>query len=506
MTDETTALPESRRARWLRRWRVFFAGAVTPLAFAPTGWWPLTILTLAVLVHACHGATRRHAFGLGWWFGFGLFLAGVSWVYISIHEFGHAWAPMAALATVGLAVVLGLFTGTAAAVAAAVRVRGAAFCLGAFPAAWVLVEWVRSWLLTGFPWLNLGTAQADSWLAGFAPVLGVYGLSLLVAVAAGSVALLALEGLRRSIPALVLAIALFPLGWVAGEISWTGPEGRPLGAALLQGNFGQEIKWERDWLRPQLEWYATRTRENLDAEIVLWPEVALPAFYHQLRVPYFSDLSEAADASGAAVITGTLLAEGEEAFNAMIGIGRASGSYRKIHLVPLGEYFPLEPVVRFLMPGLDIPMNDMSAGAMDQAPLEVHGIPVAPTICYEDAFGELTRRLLPEARLLVSVSNDAWFGDSLAPHQHLQIARMRALEAGRPMLRATNTGVSAIIDHRGRIVASIPQFEQAVLRGDVTLRSGATPFALLGYWPVLGFCVAVLLGAAVLVGRRGDPS
>lgn len=459
----------------------------------------MVLLTPAVLAVLCHGETRWRSFLLGWWFGFGLFLAGVPWVYVSIHEFGHAWAPMAALATVGLALALGVFTGTATALAAAAGARGTVFCLGTFPAAWTLLEWVRSWLLTGFPWLNLGAAHTDSWLAGYGPVLGVYGMSLVSALAAGALALAWLNGpRRRAVVSLAVTAALFPAGWGLGQVSWTAPSGRPLAAALLQGNFGQDIKWERQWLRPQLEWYAVRTREHLDADVVLWPETALPAFYHQLRVPYFSDLAEAGARSGTSIITGTLFAEGEKAFNSMVGIGAAEGVYHKIHLVPLGEYFPLEPVVRFLMPGLDIPMNDMSAGTMDQPPLRVAGRPVAPTICYEDAFGELTRRLLPDAGLLVSVSNDAWFGDSFAPHQHLQIARMRAIEAGRPMLRATNTGVSAIIDHRGALVDTIPQFKQAVLRGEVRMRDGATPFAVWGYWPVLGICIVVLLGAAIM--------
>lgn len=472
------------------------AGALVPLAFAPLSLWPLAPLALAVLVVLCHGAARRRAFALGWWFGFGLFGVGVSWVYVSIHEFGNAWGPAAAAATVGLAATLAVFTGTAAALAAATGRRGTALCLGAFPAAWVLLEWVRSWLLTGFPWLNLGASQSDAWTAGFVPVLGVYGVSLLTAFMAGALARAWLAGMKRAAPALVLAAALFPAGWAAGQAAWTEPDGPALEAALLQGNFGQDIKWDRAWLKPQLEWYAARTREHLDADIVLWPETALPAFYHQLRVPYFSNLAEAGRDAGTSILAGTLYGE-EEAFNAIVGVGAAQGVYRKIHLVPLGEFFPFKPLVRFLMPGLDIPMNDMAAGSPDQPALTVAGRKVAPIICYEDAFGELTRRLLPAAGMLVSVSNDGWFGDSFAAHQHLQIARMRALETGRPMLRATNTGISALIGHRGGVRDSLAQFEQGVLRGKVRMRAGATPFVRFGYAPVLVLCVLVLLGAAV---------
>lgn len=490
-------VPELAWKRWADRGLALAAGALTPLAFAPAGLWPLVPLTLSVLVVLCHGATRRRAFSMGWWFGFGLFGAGVPWVYISIHEFGNAWAPAAAMATVGLAATLAVFTATAAALAAAVARRGAVFCLGVFPAAWVLLEWVRSWLLTGFPWLNLGASQTDAWLAGMAPVIGVYGISLLLAFVAGALALAWLAGVRRALPALALAAALFPAGWGAGQVAWTQPDGPVLEAALLQGNFGQDIKWERAWLQPQLEWYAARTREHLDADIVLWPETALPAFYHQLRVPYFSSLAEAGRDAGTSILAGTLYAEDEDAFNAIVGVGAAEGVYKKIHLVPLGEFFPFKPLVKFLMPGLDIPMSDMAAGNYDQPALKVNGREVAPIICYEDAFGELTRRLLPAAGMLVSVSNDGWFGDSFAAHQHLQIARVRALETGRPMLRATNTGISARIDHRGRVEDSLAQFEQGVLRGGVQMRSGSTPFVSFGYAPVLVLCILVLLAAAV---------
>jgi len=472
------------------------AGAFLVLAFSPFGWWPLAVLSPAVLILLCRDASGRRAFWLGYLFGFGLFLAGVPWVYVSVHTFGHAGAPGAALVTGGFAAVLALFPACAALLAA--RFNGPA--LLAWPAAWVLLEWLRGWFLTGFPWLQLGYSQTDTWLGGWLPVAGVLGAGLALMVCAAGIAELVRPGMARRTALAGLIAAIWAAGFGLGRVAWTEPEGEPVDVALLQGNFSQDVKWSESWLRAQLDWYAQRTRDHLDADLVVWPETALPTFYQQLEVPYFSSLAAEADNHDAGILAGVLYGDYDDAFNAVIGLGAASGVYKKIHLVPLGEYFPLKSLVRFLLPGLDIPMNDLGAGARDQAPIRLDGRSVAVSICYEDAYGDITRRLLPRAGLLLNVSNDAWFGDTAAPHQHLQIARALALQAGRPLLRAANTGISAIIDHRGRVVQELDQFRQGVVTGTVTPRAGATPWARAGDWPALA--LILILGLMAAATRR----
>lgn len=477
------------------------AGAVGCLAFAPFHVWPLAVLSPAVLMLLCYRTGAGRGFALGWVYGFGFFIAGVPWVYISIHEFGHVVPWAAAMATVGFAAVLACFPAFSAMLARRLKADTlAGYCL-TWPACWVIMEWLRSWVLTGFPWLSLGYSQTDTWLAGLAPVFGVYAVSLGVAVTAGVLAALVIHR-RRAVWPLVAVALVWGAAGLMQKIPWTRPLDDSIQVALLQGNFGQDIKWDPAWLEPQLQWYARATLENLDADVIVWPETALPAFFQQLQVPYWSTLDTAAARTDTALLAGMLYREGEDYYNVIVTGGEARGLYKKIHLVPLGEYFPLESVVRFLMPGLSIPMNDMSAGRRTQDPLHVQGYPVGVTICYEDAFGNLTRRVLPKAKYLVNVTNDAWFGDSAAPHQHLQVSRMLALQAGRPLIRAANTGISAIIGHEGELRAILPQFEQGVLRGTITPRAGATPWVWWGYWPVVIFCLVVL--AVSLMRGRGD--
>lgn len=485
---------------WLRAITALAAGALTTFAFAPVQLWPLAILMPAALMLLCCGASAKRAFALGWLFGFGFFLAGVYWVYVSIHVFGHAVPWAAALATVGFAAVLAIFPAVATLLAQRLGAHSVfGYCL-VWPACWVLLEWIRSWFLTGFPWLALGYSQTDTWLAGLAPIVGVYALSLVVAISAGAVAALLAHRSRAIWPALAVLI-LWCAAWGLQSVNWTRPVGPPLQVALLQGSFGQAIKWERAWFEPQLEWYATWTLQNLDADVIVWPEVALPAFYQRLRGPYLSTLFSAADKTDTALLAGMLYSEDEDYFNALVAGGDARGLYKKIHLVPLGEYFPLEAVIRVLMPGLDIAMNETSAGSWEQPLIHAQGYPVGVTICYEDAYGGLTRRALPQAAFLVNVSNDAWFGDTSAPHQHLQIARMLALQAGRPLLRAANTGISAVIAFDGSIKSALPQFQQGVLHGEITPREGSTPWSRIGHWPVVILCL-LLVAAGVLRSRR----
>lgn len=476
------------------------AGAVVPLAFAPYGWWWFALLGPAILFRLWLDCGPRRGAWLGWLFGVGMWGGGVYWIYHSLHYFGDAIAPLAGLVTIAFALAMAL---TLAALGALVargssRQRGAAWLILLAPAAWVALEWVRSWLFTGFPWLLLGTSQIDAPLAGLAPLLGVYGVGLAIAVSAGVVA--ALPRLRGA--GLAAALAGTALLWGSGYMldgsDWNEPDGEPLRAGLVQGNVGQDEKFAS--VRESVERYADMTRDiAADTDLVIWPETAVPTFWDRLE-PELTDL--AAELDDTDVVTGIFTRDRDTGhyFNSIRPLGAERDVYSKQRLVPFGEYMPLRDWLAFLDRVIQIPMSDLVLPPESQGPIRAGGVRIGAFVCYEAAYPGVVRDLARESGLLINVSNDAWFGDSSAPAQHLEIARMRALENGLPMLRATNTGISAIIDHHGNVVARGPQFEAATLVHEVQPRAGNTPYNRLGDLPVL--IVLGLVIAGWLVRRR----
>ncbi len=486
-------------------------GVTLVAAFAPLDFWPLAILAPALLFWLWEkgGVSRQpmspsRAFWHGYLFGLGFFGVGVSWVFNSIHEFGHSPAPFAAGLTLLFTLVLSVYPGLSgwvyARFARAWPRALAARLLWAAPAVWVLLEAFRGWFLTGFPWLWLGYSQIESPLAGVAPWLGALGSSWLALLCA---ALLANALLRRGphSGAAVAGVALVMLaGWGAGLVRWTAPAGEPLRVALIQGNIQQGDKWSEDWLIPTIERYLHLTYDHMDADVIVWPEAALPGRYQAFKDNVLDPLQARLREQGVDVLMGILYRSERGTHNSLLKLGEDTQVYHKRHLVPFGEYIPLRDWLTWMDDMVVLPAADIAWGT-EPVVLTAGGLPLAGSICYEDAYGAEMADMLPEATYLVNVSNDAWFGDSLAPWQHLQIARMRALELGRPMLRATNTGVSAIIDGHGRIVKRSPQFEIAVVRGEITPQQGATPFARLRHVPVL-VLAALALAAGVWLARR----
>lgn len=482
-------------------------GAVSVSGFAPDYLFFLPIVTLAALFLLWSRVpSRRAAAYVGFAFGLGFFGAGVSWVYVSIHEFGGMPAPLAAVATFLFCLVLSLFPAAAGLLQAGPGGATKRRCLLLIPALWVLMEWVRGWIFTGFPWLALGYSQAvDSPLAGFAPLLGVYGVSLAAALCAGALARIADAGLRRRgraetlLPA-ALILVLAAAGAILKQAEWVRPLGAPVAVSLLQGNIPQEMKWREDKAKTTLDAYMALTLASSGRLIVL-PETALPMFLHQLPLAYLEMLAAHARERGGDVLVGVPeYTEGREYFNSVVSLGGEPVQvYRKYHLVPFGEFIPFKPLFGWIVKVLHIPLSDFTRGAPVQAPLRAAGQKVAVAVCYEDVFGEELIRQLPEATLLVNVSNDAWFGDTVAPWQHLQISQMRALEAGRYMLRATNTGITAIINQRGEVVARAREFTIARLEGEAQGFAGATPYVRWGNLPLLGL-LALLLAVNRLAG------
>ena len=483
------------------RLAAFLFGAATVLGFAPLGLAPFPFFSAAGLLYLWQGAaTPRRAAGLGFAFGLGLFLAGVSWVYVSLHQFGAMPAPLAAIATLLFCAFLALFPALVGYLQAQFHCPITLRQLLLIPALWVLSEWVRDWIFTGFPWLSLGYSQAASALGAYAPLTGVFGLSWLVLICAGLLLALARAGERAA--ALAGLALVFGVGYGLKQIEWTQAQGAPVTVSLLQGNIPQELKWDEARFAATVRLYQRMIREST-ARLTVLPETAIPRFLDLLDPELLRGLAQTARSRGADLIIGLPLREADRGYyNSVLGLGASPVQrYDKIHLVPFGEFIP--PGFGWVLSILKIPLTDFSRGSAGQAPLALAGQKVAVNICYEDAFGEEIIRALPEATLLVNVSNVAWFGDSLAPHQHLQIAQLRALETGRFMLRATNAGMTAIIDHHGNIAAVLPAFTQGTLNGSAQGRSGATPYVRWGNGPVV---LLALLACGLAALRHRKPA
>ena len=491
----------------------FIAGAIYPLAFAPFHFWPLTFASVAALFWLLSRAQVWMPL-IAWVFGLGKYAVGVSWIYVSIHEYGGA-SPLLAGFMVAVFVAfmalfclpIGWFLGNLK--ASNHNISNSALATG-FVATWVLMEWMLTWFLTGFPWLFAGYSMLGTPLQGYAPVIGTLGVSLVV-VTMTVAAMLSVDQtqswkIRLGMAGGVLALA--GLGVSFDAQVWTKVTGR-YEAALVQGNIDQTIKWDADQRLTNVRKHMQLSEEHWDADVLIWPEFAL-TLYGQDAVAVTDLLNRRGEASQTNVVVGMPDVhwqdqERYQVFNSAQGFGQASGKFAKHHLVPFGDYVPLQNYLRGLIGFFDLPMSNASRGARQQANimLTLSGqdqiIEVASGICYEIAYGDFLRRQAETSGLLLTISNDTWFGGSIGPHQHMQIAQMRALENGRWLLRATNNGVTGIVNHRGEITAELPQFEASVLRGEIEVMKGRTPYSKIGDIPAL-FLLTVLL--VITIRRR----
>ncbi len=488
-------------------------GVVTVFGFAPFGVSALPILTLAGLFLIWQGApTPRRAATQGFAFGVGLFGAGVSWVYIALSTFGEMPAVLAAIGTAGFCAYLALFPAAAGWICARFADQGSAERLALAAAAWTIAEWLRGWLLSGFGWLSVGYAQLGAPLSGFAPYGGVFLVSLALASVAALLvyAIQAVEARRKlGVAGAVAAIVMLCLvGSALSTIEWTRAVGEPLTVSLVQGNIEQERKFDPAYRENTLAIYADLARRAMGRLIVL-PESALPMFADEVSPEYVASLRDAALKNQGDLLLGLFFFEprpsadeDDRYFNSVVSVGTATTHrYRKHHLVPFGEMIPGKAVFGwFIRNVLAIPLADQTPGPAYQEPFEVAGARVAVNICYEDAFGGELARRAAESTMFVNVTNDAWYGRSLAAEQHEQIAAMRSLETGRPMLRATNTGITSIIDHRGVEVARLPWFTRGILEGRIAGRTGATPYVRGG--DALAVIMALFLALGVTLRTR----
>ena len=489
-------MPSSRKDIIYTTLLCLFAGALTSFAFSPYDVYPLAVLGPAVLLIIWRKAGPGRAFYSGYLFGLGLFGVGVNWIHISINLFGGVNFIGAMALTFLFVAFISLYPALVGYSSRRFFSRCSSFnyLVLIAPSVWVLGEWLRGWLFTGFPWLNLGYSQIDSPLGGLAVLTGVYGISWSLMFTAGAFA--ALFKTDRFQKGIVLTAALFlwGAGWLAEKHDWTRFQGSEISVALVQGSVPQQLKWNAEMQQVSLDLYKGLSGPYLGSDLIIWPETAIPMFYYP-GAAIEKDLLEITHHGHTRLLTGLPYVDRktDRYYNSIVMFNDKVSYYHKRHLVPFGEYLPFKSLLGNLLKFLQIPMSDFSAGTAARPLLEDDKFAIGVSICYEDTFGEEMIESLPDAEILVNVSNDAWFGDSAAPHQHLQMARMRALESGRYLLRATNNGISAIIDEKGEITGRSAQFIPAVLAGTARLYEGMTPYARLGNTPVITLALLLLL-------------
>lgn len=505
MAEQVPELPSPAAAAFspslVRRCIIaLLAGAVGPLAFSPNNMWVLGFVCVMGLYVALKHATPRQGAWTGWFFGLGFFGVGVSWVYVSIHDYGYTGEFLAGLLTglfvAGLALLYALQCWLLQ------RFYNRSFYLFSFAALWVLGEWFRGWFLTGFPWLYLGYPHAHSGFAGVAPVFGVMGISLLVALSGAAFGEMYLT-YHRSRSLYAVAGTFIPTGliflWIGAALlnrfTWVeAVPGATLDVGIVQANIEQGRKFDRAFIQENLDAYDDLSASLWNNDMLLWPETAIPYVYDpdSAVVDYFGTEAMANDAT---LVTGVFGRTDSGIHNSIVSLGNGEGIYHKQKLVPFGEYVPLRAVFASLMQIFDLPMSSLAKGPSGQPLLTAGNYTLSPFICYEVVYPDFVRRRARGADFLVTISNDTWFGASWGPLQHLEMAAMRALENGRYMVRATNNGVSAIIDEKGNILSRTEQFRAQVLSGQVQMFRGTTPFSWWGSWPVLLGCLLLLVFA-----------
>ncbi|MCD6039561.1 MAG: lnt [Gammaproteobacteria bacterium] len=487
----------------------FFAGGLLTFAFAPFSIFPLAIFSPAFLLWLWLPITPKRALWRGWLYGLGFFGTGIYWIFISIHTFGNAPIFLAALITGAFIALLSFFPAlNGYLLNRYFPDNNGRKMICAFPAIWVLLEWVRSWFCTGFPWLLLGDSQINSPLKGFAPIYGVYGVSLAVLLGSGIIVHAIRNTQKGKYKSVYSSLFSFIVLWIIGGgltfITWTHPQGPPLQISLIQGNIAQTLKWSPEQLQPTLERYLALTRKHWDSKIIIWPEDAIP-----LPLPsaldFVSELDSEAKQHHTALITGIPIKNGDRDnyFNAVIAIGSSTDAYLKHHLVPFGEYTPSPSIFKPLIGFVNIPMSNLVASRSQLKPLTIQDIKIATFICYEIAYPELVVSASQDNQvgILLTISNDAWFGHSIASAQHLAIAQMRALEIGRPLLFVSNTGITAIIKPNGMLQSAAPIDKIAVLTDFVQPTQGKTLWQRRPMDPIL-ILLLLLLFSTIKYQRR----
>ncbi len=475
-------------------WLSFLAGLSLVFAYAPFSQWWLPFIVLPLWLNSVKNLATKAAAKSGFIFAFGWFAAGISWVHVAIDQFGGLPLVISLVLMLLLCLYLSIYPALACYLSAKFT-RSKKLNLSLVPFFWLVAEYLRANVLTGFPWLSLGYTQLDGPLSAFAPVTGEVGINFILLVI--SVSLVHIYQNQQRLLSSALLVIIIGINFYLSTTSWVTASAKQIKVALIQGNIEQSMKWQPEQEWPTMLKYLELSRANYDADILIWPESAIPVLEPTAQ-DYLSLIDQSAALNNSAIITGiqNYHYDSKEFFNGLVVAGRkyegdTEGSYiynspnryYKNHLLPIGEFVPLQSILRPIAPLFNLPMSSFTRGNYVQPNLVAKGYHVLPLICFEIAFAnQLAANFTDDTDILLTVSNDAWFGDSHGPHQHLEIARMRALEFGRPLLRATNNGITAVIDHHGKVIARIPQFEEAVLKTDINLASGETPFSQWQRW------------------------
>lgn len=480
------------------------AGGLLPLAFAPLSMHGLAIIALTIFCFKLQPKILSHKQALlqGFFFGLGYFSIGVSWVIISIHDYGHLNYPISALLTLLFIAYLACFNAVFALLFYRLNLIIKYYLSPLlFASLWVIVEWLRAHLFTGFPWLIVGYSQIDTPLQYFAPIIGTYGLSFLVAMMAGLLVLSATIPTSKRFISICLIVIVFFSGYLVKH-DWVTLDKTPLNIGVVQANISMRDKWDNALFWQLVHHYEQASEKLYDNDVIIWPESAIPVSENYLK-PLLSKVNEQANKHHTAVVLGipkVVDAHNNNYYNALITLGNAKGTYLKKHLVPFGEYIP-STWLHKMSQLLAIPLPNTVAGHKQQTLVQIKGLPIATLICYELAFSELMRQQLPQARWLVTLSDDGWFGHSWAMEQHLEMARMRSLESGRYQVMANNNGLSSVIDSNGAITRQLKPFESDNLSAILYPTNGVTPWTTLGDDKLI-ICALLTLAIIILIGKE----
>ncbi len=482
-------------------------GCLLPLAFAPFNVWFISVLSVAGLIYLWQSCTdKRQYFLTGFFFGLGYFSVGIYWVYISLHDFGQATPFVATLITVLLICWLSLYIallGLAYQSVKALFSTQTAYAL--LPLLWFAMEWLKGIILTGFPWMSLGYSYVDTPFSVFAPWIGSYGLGAISVAMSIIVVLVISRNVKANKRVIVSFIAIIIGLSIVAQKEQTQAMPQSLKISQVQGNIAQHIKWQASKRQEIFNVYWQQTQQHWDSDLIVWPETAVPGRSELIEDSVLLPMSMLAAENETNILFGVVVSDLAKSryFNSMLMVGENQGLYHKRHLVPFGEYMPMRWLLEFVNQFIKIPMSDMQKGDAQQTLMSVNGVKLGVSICYENVFSRDINLDLPEANILINASNDAWFGDSLAPHQHLQIAQMRAIETGRPMVRSTNTGITAFIDHKGKITQQTSQFKVVTITAHVTGRTGQTFFVKIQpYQWILVLLMAFVLFVSVIKTKK----